>query len=85
MLSGLFDPHPGVQIVLGHLAEGLPFLLPRPEHPGKPAQLSWPAHQPSRRHNRRIGIARLGDDQPDDWVVPATRVPVRRTSGGGLT
>jgi hypothetical protein len=40
MLSGLFDRPPGVQIVLGHLAEGLPFLLPRPEHPGKPAQLS---------------------------------------------
>jgi len=32
MLSGLFDRHPGVQIVLGHLAEGLPFLLPRLEH-----------------------------------------------------
>jgi 2,3-dihydroxybenzoate decarboxylase len=32
MLSGLFDRHPGVQIILGHLAEGLPFLLPRLEH-----------------------------------------------------
>jgi gamma-resorcylate decarboxylase len=32
MLSGLFDRHPGVQIIIGHLAEGLPFLLPRLEH-----------------------------------------------------
>jgi predicted TIM-barrel fold metal-dependent hydrolase len=32
MLSGLFDRHPGVQLILGHLGEGLPFLLPRLEH-----------------------------------------------------
>jgi len=32
MLSGLFDRHPGIQVILGHLAEGLPFLLPRLEH-----------------------------------------------------
>lgn len=32
MLSGLFDEYPGIQIILGHLGEGLPFLLPRLEH-----------------------------------------------------
>jgi gamma-resorcylate decarboxylase len=32
MLSGLFDRYPGVQVVLGHLGEGLPFTLPRLEH-----------------------------------------------------
>ena len=32
MLSGLFDRHPQIQIILGHLGEGLPFLLPRLEH-----------------------------------------------------
>ena len=32
MLSGLFDRHPGVQVILGHLGEGLPFTLPRLEH-----------------------------------------------------
>jgi predicted TIM-barrel fold metal-dependent hydrolase len=32
MLSGLFDEYPTVQIILGHLGEGLPFLLPRLEH-----------------------------------------------------
>jgi predicted TIM-barrel fold metal-dependent hydrolase len=32
MLPGLFDRHPGVQFILGHLGEGLPALLPRPEH-----------------------------------------------------
>ena len=32
MLSGLFDDHPGIQIILGHLGEGLPYTLPRLEH-----------------------------------------------------
>jgi gamma-resorcylate decarboxylase len=32
MLSGLFDRFAGLKIVLGHLGEGLPFLLPRVEH-----------------------------------------------------
>lgn len=29
MLSGLFDKYPQLKIILGHLGEGLPFLLPR--------------------------------------------------------
>jgi predicted TIM-barrel fold metal-dependent hydrolase len=32
MLSGLFDTHPDITIILGHLGEGLPFTLPRLEH-----------------------------------------------------
>jgi gamma-resorcylate decarboxylase len=32
IMSGLFDRFPGLNVVLGHLAEGLPFLLPRVEH-----------------------------------------------------
>ena len=32
MLSGLFDRYPGIQVVLGHLGEGLRFTLPRLEH-----------------------------------------------------
>jgi gamma-resorcylate decarboxylase len=32
MLSGLFDEFPGIQIILGHLGEGLPFMLPRLQH-----------------------------------------------------
>jgi gamma-resorcylate decarboxylase len=31
ILSGLFDRFPRLQIILGHLGEGLPFLLPRVE------------------------------------------------------
>ncbi len=31
-LSGLFDRHPRVSVILGHLGEGLPFTLPRVEH-----------------------------------------------------
>jgi gamma-resorcylate decarboxylase len=32
MLSGLFDRYPNIQVILGHLGEGLPFTLPRLEH-----------------------------------------------------
>jgi len=32
MLSGLFDVYPNLQIILGHLGEGLPYLLPRLQH-----------------------------------------------------
>ncbi len=32
MLSGLFDEYPNVQVILGHLGEGLPYLLPRLQH-----------------------------------------------------
>jgi predicted TIM-barrel fold metal-dependent hydrolase len=32
MLSGLFDRYPNLTILLGHLAEGLPLMLPRLEH-----------------------------------------------------
>jgi gamma-resorcylate decarboxylase len=32
IMSGLFDRFPKLTVVLGHLAEGLPFLLPRVEH-----------------------------------------------------
>jgi gamma-resorcylate decarboxylase len=32
MPSGLFDVYPNLQIILGHLGEALPFLLPRLQH-----------------------------------------------------
>jgi predicted TIM-barrel fold metal-dependent hydrolase len=32
IMSGLFDRFPNLTIILGHLGEGLPFLLPRVEH-----------------------------------------------------
>ncbi|HEV3277025.1 MAG TPA: amidohydrolase family protein [Terriglobia bacterium] len=32
MLSGLFDEYPNLQIILGHLGEGLPYVLPRTQH-----------------------------------------------------
>ena len=32
MLSDVFDTYPNLQIILGHLGEGLPFLLPRLQH-----------------------------------------------------
>ncbi len=32
MLSGLFDEFPNLRIILGHLGEGLPYVLPRLQH-----------------------------------------------------
>jgi 2,3-dihydroxybenzoate decarboxylase len=32
IMSGLFDQFPQLRIIVGHLGEGLPFLLPRVEH-----------------------------------------------------
>jgi gamma-resorcylate decarboxylase len=32
MLSGLFDTYPNIQVILGHLGEGIPYLLPRLQH-----------------------------------------------------
>jgi len=32
MLSGLFDKYPNLQVILGHLGEGLPYILPRTQH-----------------------------------------------------
>lgn len=32
ILSGLFDRYPNLIVILGHLGEGLPFILPRIEH-----------------------------------------------------
>jgi gamma-resorcylate decarboxylase len=32
MMSGLFDKYPNLTVILGHLGEGLSFLLPRCEH-----------------------------------------------------
>jgi 2,3-dihydroxybenzoate decarboxylase len=43
VLSGVFDAHPGLKIILGHLGEGLPFLLWRIDH-----ALSRPGQKPVR-------------------------------------
>ena len=32
MLSGVFDKYPNLNIILGHMGEGIPFMLPRLEH-----------------------------------------------------
>lgn len=32
MLCGLFDQYPNIQVILGHLGEGLPYILPRTQH-----------------------------------------------------
>ncbi len=43
VLSGLFDTHPRLKIILGHLGEGLPFLLWRIDH-----ALARPGQKPVR-------------------------------------
>lgn len=46
MLSGVFDEHPGLQIILGHLGEGLPNTLPRLEHRLRKEGVRVPARRP---------------------------------------
>jgi gamma-resorcylate decarboxylase len=46
MVSGLFDRHPNLQIILGHCGEGLPFSLARVDQRMRHFQKSfWPANQ----------------------------------------
>jgi hypothetical protein len=39
ILGGVFDRYPGLQLVIGHLGEALPFMLPRLDR-GLPPQLT---------------------------------------------
>jgi gamma-resorcylate decarboxylase len=50
MASGLFDAHPGLKIVLGHLGEGLPYSLWRCDH-----RNAWVKVPPSYPAQRRFG------------------------------
>ncbi|MBW4025367.1 MAG: amidohydrolase [Proteobacteria bacterium] len=64
MLSGLFDIYPGVQVILGHLGEGLPFMLPRLQHrldeqrEGRKGAKA--AHRPSHYFARNFHITTSG-------------------------
>jgi predicted TIM-barrel fold metal-dependent hydrolase len=42
VLGGVFDAHPDLQVILGHLGEGIPFLLPRIDE-----SLSRPGNAPT--------------------------------------
>lgn len=46
MASGLFDHHPGIQIILGHLGEGLPYNIWRVDHRIKKYPHGIPAKKP---------------------------------------
>jgi predicted TIM-barrel fold metal-dependent hydrolase len=55
MLSGLFDRHPGIPIILGHAAEGLPFLIHRSD-----TQLAAEAPSYNGPHKRPMALYREG-------------------------
>ncbi len=50
MASGLFDEHPGIQIVLGHMGEGLPFSIWRCDN-----RNSWTNAPPAYPASRKLG------------------------------
>jgi len=54
MGSGLFDAHPGVQIIIGHMGENLPFAMWRIENANAwiPDRHSYPAKKPIREYFR---------------------------------
>lgn len=47
MASGLFDDHPSLQIVLGHMGEGIPYMLWRLDH--RNAWVKLPPKYPAKR------------------------------------
>lgn len=47
MASGLFDDHPSLQIVLGHMGEGIPYMLWRLDH--RNAWVKTPPKYPAKR------------------------------------
>ena len=47
MCSGLFDDHPKLQIILGHMGEGLPYSMWRIDH--RNAWMQEPPHYPAKR------------------------------------
>ena len=50
MASGLFDEHPGIQIVIGHMGEGLPFSIWRCDN-----RNSWTDTPPAYPARRKLG------------------------------
>ncbi|MBV8522833.1 MAG: amidohydrolase [Acetobacteraceae bacterium] len=50
MGTGLFDEHPRLTVILGHLGEGLPFLIWRIDHRLRTAPRGLPAKQPFSRY-----------------------------------
>lgn len=48
--SGLFDEHPQLTVILGHLGEGLPFLIWRIDHRIRTASRGLPARKPFARY-----------------------------------
>jgi predicted TIM-barrel fold metal-dependent hydrolase len=73
VLSGVFDAHPGLKIILGHMGEGLPFLLWRISH-GPRATM--------KEKTFGVGTARMGAAIPGvDGAIPI-RTRKRRTGLG---
>ncbi|QRP48703.1 amidohydrolase family protein [Amycolatopsis sp. FDAARGOS 1241] len=52
MAGGLFDEHPGVQVILGHLSELVPFNIWRTDHRLKVKPAGIPARKPLREYLR---------------------------------
>ena len=48
VLSGAFDAFPGLKIILGHLGEGLPFLMQR---------MDWPFDRPARQGDKSAVVS----------------------------
>ncbi len=51
MGSGLFDEHPGLRIIVGHMGEGLPYMMWRIDNRNAwvKVEKSYPAKRPHRR------------------------------------
>jgi predicted TIM-barrel fold metal-dependent hydrolase len=77
MLSGLFDRFPGVQVILGHRGEGLPFTLPA-SNTASTRSATVPAWERRRSRSATTSTAtscspRAGTSTPAPWNARSAR------------
>jgi predicted TIM-barrel fold metal-dependent hydrolase len=61
ILSGVFDEHPGLKIILGHLGEALPFMLKRMDGPSKKKPSAILAKKPSEYFRNNFFVTTSGN------------------------
>ncbi|WP_207210919.1 amidohydrolase family protein [Lichenibacterium minor] len=93
-LSGLFDRHPNLQVILGHLGESLPFMLPRLQHrideqregsEGQAPPESLLRQQLLHHHERALPYQAVSGGRRTDWGRPRVvlrRLPLRAVRHG---
>jgi gamma-resorcylate decarboxylase len=76
---GLFDKHPGVQIILGHLGEGLPYSIWRLDHMCRKTPRGVPARKPVGDYFRaNFHLTTAGNFRTSSFVCAMLEIGVDR-------